>query len=295
MRKFLIFFNPKSGAGRAKRLASWAHESIVNAGYSAQLAETDPMGLYTEAAAQIIDWGITEVVVVGGDGTVSSVVGALRGMSVRFGIIPAGSGNGLAFGAGISRKKHKALAVILAGKSREVDGFEVNGTFGCMVFGSGLDGEVAFRFSQGKKRGFRSYLRLVFSSFLRAKRYSFQVQSAEFSERISAYFVSVANSNQYGNHFQVAPAASLGDGKLDVVVASSPDKWLLLGDMFRHLIRSQAERAPNKRRDIIYFQTSALELSNNELAPCHLDGEVAGTPQKISLRVIRSAFTMFVP
>lgn len=290
----MIFYNPISGGGRASRLAIWARKRLANEGLEGILMETDAGGDYGRASALIEELGITDVLVVGGDGTVNAVIGALRGMEVCFGILPAGSGNGLAFGAGISGNKAKAMALILEGNARHIDAFEVNGKFGCMVYGAGLDGEVAFHFAKGKRRGLYGYLGLVLSSFLKAKKYSFELGCSEFSERVSAYFISIANSNQYGNHFQVAPAASLSDGKLDVVVAASSNKWSLLGDMFRHLLLRRAAHTPDKRRGVIYFQTSSLRLRNEDLAHCHLDGEVAGSPMDIDLRVIPSAFRMYV-
>lgn len=290
----MIFYNPISGGGRASRLASWAMKRLSEQGLEGILMETDALGNYEKAVRKIKELGISDVLIVGGDGTANAVIGALRGMEVCFGILPAGSGNGLAFGAGISANRKKALALVLAGNSQLLDAFEVNGKFGCMVYGAGLDGEVAFHFAKGKRRGLYGYLGLVLSSFLKAKKYSFELGCSEFSDRVSAYFISMANSNQYGNHFQVAPRASLCDGKLDVVVAASSNKWSLLGDMFRHLLLRRVAHTPDKRRGVIYFQTSSLRLRNEDLAHCHLDGEVAGSPMDIDLRVIPSAFRMYV-
>ncbi len=108
---------------------------------------------------------ITDVVIAGGDGTVSQVISSLMTADVNFGIIPCGSGNGLAFAAKIPKNPEKALDIIFNGKASAVDGFYVNNHFACMLCGVGFDAKVAYEFSQQTKRGLKTYASLSQQTF----------------------------------------------------------------------------------------------------------------------------------
>ena len=99
------------------------------------------------------------MVIAGGDGTINQSVGHLRDLDVQFGIIPCGSGNGLAFSAGISKNPEKALQIIFNGKSQFVDAFKINKKFACMLCGLGFDAQVAHDFANDPKRGLMTYVK----------------------------------------------------------------------------------------------------------------------------------------
>jgi diacylglycerol kinase family enzyme len=108
---------------------------------------------------------ITDVVIAGGDGTISSVVGSLLNEDVNFGIIPCGSGNGLAHTAKISKQPAKALDIIFNGGASAIDGFFVNDRFACMLAGLGFDAKVAQEFADHPKRGLMTYAQLTLKNF----------------------------------------------------------------------------------------------------------------------------------
>src|SRR6201999_1634546 len=111
---------------------------------------------------------VTDIVICGGDGTVSAVAAALKGQETRLGIIPMGSGNGLAFAAGIPKDPVRALDIVFAGKASCIDGLLINEEFSCMLCGIGLDGKVAHEFASERTRGLQTYIRVTFRNFLRA-------------------------------------------------------------------------------------------------------------------------------
>src|SRR6185436_14281907 len=112
---------------------------------------------------------VTDVVVAGGDGTLTQVVGSLMSEDVNFGVIPCGSGNGLAMAAGIPKEPLKALDVVFKRRSESIDGFYINGHFSCMLTGIGFDAKVAHEFAQHPRRGLRTYAVLVGRNFFSAK------------------------------------------------------------------------------------------------------------------------------
>ena len=100
----------------------------------------------------------------------------------------------------------------------------VNGRFACMLCGLGLDAQVAYDFAQQPKRGLATYIKQVFKNFFSAKSFPFEIDCLGESLVTDAFFISVANSNQFGNHFTIAPKASLSDGLLDVVIVKKQYK-----------------------------------------------------------------------
>jgi len=168
-RKLLFVINPISGTRGKQGLEAWLHQRAKKHSLDAIVlhtqANTSPAALQHDA----LQAGATDVVAVGGDGTVNLVAAAVAGTSMRMAIVPVGSGNGLARSAGIPLKPSGAFEVLLTGTLQQSDAFAVNGQFACMLVGIGFDAAVAHRFAQQKKRGFLTYARLTLLEYLRFK------------------------------------------------------------------------------------------------------------------------------
>ena len=145
------------------------HEFIENAtnekGIPFHIFPSVASGDYSFLRSLIREEKITDVVIAGGDGTVSQVVSSLMKEDVNFGIIPCGSGNGLALAAKISKQPGKALNIIFTGKASLIDGFYVNQQFACMLCGIGFDAKVAHEFARQPSRGLKTYATLVSKNF----------------------------------------------------------------------------------------------------------------------------------
>jgi diacylglycerol kinase family enzyme len=214
---------------------------------------------------------------------------------VRFGIIPCGSGNGLAYAAGIPKEPNKALELIFSGNASPIDGFMINDQFSCMLCGLGFDAKVAHDFSQQPKRGLSTYVKQVVRNFFSAKPYSFELQVNGTTIATDAFFISIANSNQFGNNFTIAPRASLSDGLLDIVIVTNQNKLSLLLQTFKQIRgknKLQPDTAIDKNKAIIYFQTSKLLIKNISHAPLHIDGDPAETPEKVEVEVKKKCFKL---
>jgi YegS/Rv2252/BmrU family lipid kinase len=239
---------------------------------------------------------ITDVIVAGGDGTVSQVVGSLMHEDVNFGVIPCGSGNGLAMAAGISKQPQKALDVIFNSKAKAIDGFNINEHFSCMLTGIGFDAKVAHEFAQHTKRGLRTYAILVGKNFLSARPYHFIIESNGLTFSTEAYFISIANSNQFGNNFTIAPKALLSDGLLDVVIVKKTAKPLLLYNLIKQILGGKLQKMETSLKlPVIYFQTKQLSIENTNLAPVHIDGDPSETPQNLEIRILPKCFRLIQP
>lgn len=253
-------------------------------------------GDYSFLHSIIKEQEITDIVIAGGDGTVSQVAGNLMDLDVNFGIIPCGSGNGLAFAAKIPKQPAKALEIVFSGKASSIDGFYINGQFACMLCGLGFDAKVAHEFANQPKRGLGTYATLVGKNFFSADPYSFIIESNGLSFSVEAFLISIANSNQFGNNFTIAPKALLADGLLDVVIAKKTAKPLLLFNLIRQILAGRLGKIENSLNNpVIYFQTTELKIINKSRAPLHIDGDPAETPQKLSIQVKKKCFRLIQP
>jgi YegS/Rv2252/BmrU family lipid kinase len=244
-------------------------------------------------AAEIIEKQITEIVICGGDGSVNQVVQGLSKLGLSFGIIPQGSGNGLAFAAGIPKDPELALELVFNNQAMMCDAFTINDKFACMLAGMGFDADVAHQFSVSRERGLKTYASLTTKQFIEAKPYSFRITANNFTFNTDAFFMSIANSNQFGNNFTIAPKAKLNDGMLDIVIVKKSAKPLLIANMIRQLLFGKITKVENSiENPIIYFQTDNIVIENEQMAALHIDGEPVESLKNLSIKVLPSYFKL---
>jgi YegS/Rv2252/BmrU family lipid kinase len=297
-RHILYIINPIAGTRTKKDLQVFIEKRTAEKNIPFQIFPSVASGDYSFLYPVIKENNITDVVIAGGDGTVSQVVHSLMGCNVNFGIIPCGSGNGLAYAAKIPKQPAKALDIIFTGKPSAIDGFMVNDKFACMLTGLGFDARVAHDFAQQPKRGLATYIKQVVKNFFSAKTYSFQLTVNGKSFSTDAYFVSIANSNQFGNNFTIAPQASLSDGLLDIVIVTQQSKLNVLLktiSQIRGKNKLQTDYIDENKKGVIYFQTNKLKIKNLSQAPMHIDGDPAETPSELDIEVKEKCFRLIQP
>ena len=291
-RKFIFLINPVSGTASKKLLPELIAAAAKKYRAHYEILPTVESGDYHFVKQKIREEKFTDVVICGGDGSVNTVVQDVRETGVNFGIVPLGSGNGLAFSAKIPKGSVKALDIIFTGKPSFVDGFLINQSFACMLCGLGFDAQVAHDFAKQKKRGLLTYAQQSLKNFFAAKPLSFEIDLGETKFTTEAYFISIANSNQFGNNFTIAPKASLSDGLLDIVIVKKMNKFMLPFSVLQQVTGINAVQNINdisSKKNIIYFQTPALTVHNNSNAPLHIDGEPKETDKKFEVKIIRNA------
>lgn len=289
-RRIIYLINPISGTQQKNKLEEDIRRITTAKKIPFEIIHTNAGGDYAFLKEKIVNEKITDVVVCGGDGTISSIGGALIGIEVNTGIIPMGSGNGLALCAGIPKNTRKALDIIFKGSASYIDGFYINKRFSCMLSGIGLDAAVAHEFAQQKKRGLKTYVRLSARHFFSAKPFRFEISNAKNHIETEAFFISVANSNQFGNNFKIAPRAILSDGLLDIVIVKKMNKLRLLFSVLY-----QVTGFNKRKKDIIQFQTRELTIHNPSLAPLHIDGDPVETTERFDIKVVPEAIKLIVP
>ena len=197
VRRFVIAINPISGTKDKEQLMQRLAERCGQAAIPFEFLFTNPEGNYPGLLQQVQNGEVTDVVVCGGDGTINQIAGSLLGMDIPIGIIPMGSGNGLALSAGISKDPDEAMDIIIKGRSQWVDGFFINDRFSCMLCGLGFDAQVAHEFAKEKKRGLNTYIKQTIQQFTTAPSYNFTLHINDTEINTDAFFISIANSNQF--------------------------------------------------------------------------------------------------
>jgi YegS/Rv2252/BmrU family lipid kinase len=294
-RKLIFLMNPLSGTRNKLNIKETLINALNEHGTPFEFIPTNAEGDYSFLEIRILEEQIRDVVIIGGDGTVSQVANSLRHLPVNFGVIPMGSGNGLALAAGIPLNPLQALEVVLNGKASRIDAFTINGHFSCMLSGIGFDAKVAHDFSKQKTRGLWTYVKLGAANFFRAKEYAFALRINGKEIETEAYFISIANGNQFGNHFTIAPKAMLGDGLLDIVVVQKMNKFQLLLSVIYQIRYGDVQEGIFKKHGILYYQVTEMELINKSLAPLHIDGDPHPTSPTFHIKVIPSALSLIQP
>jgi len=297
-RHIIYIINPISGTRTKKDLQQFIEKETAKKNIPFQIFPSLASGDYSFLNSIIKEQKITDVVIAGGDGTVSQVVSSLMDSKVNFGIIPCGSGNGLAYTACIPKQPAKALEIIFAGQSALIDGFYINKQFACMLCGLGFDAKVAHDFAQQPTRGLMTYIKQVVKNFFSATTYSFVIQIGRKKIKTDAYFISIANSNQFGNNFTIAPKASLNDGLVDIVIVTSQSKLSVLFttlSQVRGKNKLQPISAIDNQKGVIYFQAEKLSIKNLSQAMLHIDGDPAETSDELEIEVKKKCFRLLQP
>ena len=297
-KRFLYIINPISGRKNKQTLEELIKSKTVAAKIPFEIFPSVASGDYTFLDETIKTGKFTHIVIAGGDGTVNQAVNSLKKHRLPFAIIPCGSGNGLAFSAGIPKNIDGALQIAFTGHSEWTDAFIVNNHYACMLCGLGFDAQVAHDFALDKNRGLITYVKKIISNFFTATTYPFELKLNDNILQLDAYFISVANSNQYGNNFTIAPKASLTDGLLDIVIVTQQTKLnLLLNTVIQVTGFNQLQKTENINKDtsVVYFQTSNIQIVNRGLAPLHVDGDPVESVEMIDIKIEPKSFQLVFP
>ena len=297
-RKLLYIVNPISGTGNKSTLQHVIRTKTVAAGLEFAVYPSVAGGDYSFLIPIIKEQNFTDVIIAGGDGTINQAVNCLRKLKVQFGIVPCGSGNGLAFSAGITKNPERALQIVFKGYSKWCDAFYINEIFACMLCGLGFDAQVAHDFAKDPNRGLTTYIKKTFTNFFSAPTYPFILNTNGKEIKTEALFISIANSNQFGNHFTIAPHASLNDGLLDIVVMTKQNKLSALLYAFKQVSgfnKLQKLEVLNENASVLYFQTDKLCIQNPDMAPLHIDGDPVETIQNFTAQILKDCFRLICP
>lgn len=290
-RHITLIINPKSGTLSKKGIDKWVPRHLRRLGFDVTTAVTTGPGHATEIAREAAMRGDYAVLACGGDGTVNEVGTGLVGSATALGILPAGSGNGLARHIGIPCDVRRSLDVVAEDNVISADYATANGRPFFCTFGLGFDAAVSHRFARRSRRGLNSYIISAIDEFIQYHPDSYEIIADDgtvIADR--AFLVTVCNASQYGNNAFIAPAASVKDGLLDVTVVHDgtliEKAWsgveMLTGSLGNH-------------GKIQTFRTPSLTIRRNNGTVSHLDGEPADMPREVRVVCHPGALRLLVP
>jgi diacylglycerol kinase (ATP) len=290
--KIVFIVNPKAGiTPKSKVVIELLAGNIIPASrFIPEVVFTERAGHATELAQSAIEKGADIIVASGGDGTVNEVATAMVGTDIPMGILPAGSGNGLARCLGISMSYALALRTIMKGNSKLMDVAHVNGRLFTSIAGVGFDAFVARKFAESSLRGMISYMQIVLNEFSSYKPTTYTLTiDGETIER-HALMVVFANSNQFGFNTRIAPDALVDDGYLDICVVKKMPVTQLMTVGY-HLMMG----TPGKSGYAEYFRGKEISISNVNEPLMNIDGEPVVMESPVDIRIKPLALRVIVP
>ena len=293
MQRAAILINPRAGVRRgdaAAQRVELARAALRDHGADGEVVVTDGRGRGRAAARELRAQGVDTVVVWGGDGTVNEVASQLVGGGVTLGIVPGGSGNGLARELGLHMDPPRALHAALQGPVRRIDAGELGGRLFFNVAGVGFDARLAAAFNARTRRGAAGYAAAALRETARyvPGRYTVTADGAASSCR--ALLVAIANTRQYGNGAIIAPGARPDDGRLELVVVP-PVGILAAGWHLPRLFLGTLQRMNGVRMSPV----RAGEIAAGDPLAFHVDGEVVSGERRLAIAVHARALPVRVP
>ena len=277
----LFIVNPIAGTFSKKILVSILERNGYRIVYTSYPGEAEILARETDADT---------VIAVGGDGTVNEVARGLMGTGKTLGIIPCGSGDGLALHLGLNHNLYRTLRIIERGKTKPLDAALINGRLFFSVCGVGLDAKVSEKYAKSGKRGLASYLEQAFIVWkdYEPERYTLEIDGHIWSKE--AVLITVGNSDQWGNRAKVTPLADSGDGELDITIV----------DRFGSIeIPKLAFRLMTGTVDSDYrvhcYRGKHIAIHRESEGPAHVDGEWFDAGKEIDIKVIPHALNVIIP
>jgi len=288
-----IIINPAAGLHGRRRIGDTvrrAEAALRELSTEGLVRVTERRGSAREIARSMIAGGATTVVAWGGDGTINEVADEVAAAGAALGVVPAGSGNGLARGLGLERRNRAALRTALTGPVRLIDTGRIDGRRFVNVAGIGFDAHMAEVFNRLRRRGAPAYFQAGIRELCSYRGETCTVRTAQETFTMSAFLIAVANCREYGNGALIAPHAHPDDGLLDLVcVPARSVAWLLLRSY--RLFAGTIDRLPGIR----CVSATTVEVAADRPLAFHVDGEVYAGGPRLRIRVAPASLRVRVP
>jgi diacylglycerol kinase (ATP) len=291
VKNVLFIVNKYAGAGYQPQVEGRILTACEKFDIECTIQFTSGPGHATDLAKEGSKNNFDMVVAVGGDGTLNEVARGLLHSKTPMGIIPKGSGNGLARHLGISMKIEKALEQVLTGKVVEMDTFRLNGKLSLNVSGIGFDGHIANLFAKKKKRGFWTYARLVTLHYITFKEFDAELELENHAvAKHKSFMIAIANASQYGNNARVAPQASITNNSLQTAILRKVPA--------QRGFRFAYQMFTGKLKTGKYY--TCLTVNNGLIkvdkpTAYHVDGEPCGHASEFKIEVLPHSLQMITP
>jgi YegS/Rv2252/BmrU family lipid kinase len=280
MKRVVFIMNPISGTQNKAGIPELIESTLDHEKFSYELLMTEHAGHASELANEAMERGVDIVVAIGGDGTVNEVARAIVHSQTALGIIPCGSGNGLARHLMIPMNIKRAIGIINRDEIHELDYGLINGHPFFCTCGMGFDAFVSQKFAEAGKRGPITYVENVLREGLKYEPETYEIQDEQGLTRAKAFLISCANASQYGNNAYIAPQASMSAGLLDVIIMEPFDVIeapQISIEMFNKTL--------DKNAKIKTFPCQKLHIHRKQAGVIHFDGDPVMTDADVDIEL----------
>lgn len=288
-KKIIFILNPISGTVSKAGIPDLIEERLDKEKFDCRIAETKYAGHATELAQQAARQGIDIVVAVGGDGTVNEVGRALVNTKTAMGILPCGSGNGLARHLNLPMNLKKCIDILNDCDIHTLDYGLINRHPFFCTCGMGFDAFISMKFAEAGKRGPITYMQKILEEGLSYQPETYEIEDEEGTRRYKAFLVSAANASQYGNNAYIAPQASMSDGLLDIIIME-PFDLIEAPQVAIELFNKTLD----KNLKIKTFRASHIHIHRKSEGIIHYDGDPVMADADVDISIVPKGINIIV-
>lgn len=276
--------NPISGSGQKATIERAIKQQMLKSSDHISLRYTEYAGHAVEIAREEAERNTDVVVAVGGDGTVNEVARSLVHSSTALGIIPCGSGNGLARHLRIPMNIDKAMDLLREAYFTTIDYGTINSIPFFCTCGVGFDAFISMKFAQAGQRGLRTYVEKTLIDGIKYKPERYRISIDGVEEEQEAFLIACGNASQYGNNAYITPDASTRDGLLDVTILApftALDTPQIVMQMFNRKLEQNSH--------VKMFRTNHLRITRLQSGPVHVDGDPLNMAEVVDVSIVPKA------
>jgi len=288
-KKIAFIINPFSGTNNKNQLPDLIVKELDNTVFDSHIVFTDYKGHGKVLATEFVAAGYDYVVAVGGDGTVNEIASGLIDTPVGLGIIPAGSGNGLARHLSIPMNTKAAIQQLNHSELIKMDYGRVNGQPFFCTCGTGFDAYVSTEFAKSQNRGVMTYIEKMITGYFNYKSQNYHLVGSGIDLKDNAFVITFANASQWGNNAYIAPQASVQDGMMDISIMSNFPIFAIPTLALQLFIKTI-----DKDLFVSTLRTNEITLYRDDDGPFHYDGEPYQEGQTVHIKMVKDGLNVLV-
>ncbi|MBP6610033.1 MAG: diacylglycerol kinase family lipid kinase [Paludibacter sp.] len=288
-KKIAFIINPFSGTNNKNQLPELIVKELDNTVFDSRIIFTDYKGHGKKLATEFVAAGYDYVIAVGGDGTVNEIASGLIDTHVGLGIIPAGSGNGLARHLSIPMNTKSAIQQLNHSELIKMDYGRVNGQPFFCTCGTGFDAYVSTEFAKSQNRGVMTYIEKMITGYFNYKSQHYHLVGSGIDLKDTAFVITFANASQWGNNAYIAPQASVQDGMMDISIMSNFPIFAIPTLALQLFIKTI-----DKDLFVSTLRTNEITLFRDEDGPFHYDGEPYQEGKKVHIKMVKDGLNVLV-
>ena len=282
-KRIVFVVNPISGTQGKKAILKWIDERLDRSIYDYSIVKTEYAGHASQIAAAAVQDKVDIVVAIGGDGTINEIARSLVHTETALGIIPCGSGNGLARHLRIPMEPKAAIDILNQDNRLCIDYGKINNIPFFCTCGVGFDAFVSLKFADSGKRGLLTYLENTLHESLTYQPETYEIENEEGTVRYKAWMIACGNASQYGNNAYIAPQASLTDGLMDVTIME-PFTVLDVPSLSFQLFNKTIDQ--NSR--VKTMRAKKIKIHRQKDGVMHFDGDPLMAGKELEVEIIPS-------